>query len=69
MDSIVASLIICLLLVNLIAVIFLIKRKQPDQIDNSQIFKDEVSSLKNSSLASRNGRGKEKKRRNETAMN
>ena len=48
MDSIVASLIICLLLVNLIAVIFLIKRKQPDQIDNSQIFKDEVSSLKNS---------------------
>ena len=27
---------------------FLIKRKQPDQIDNNQIFKDEVSSLKNS---------------------
>ena len=42
MDSIVAILIICLLLINLIAVIFLIKRKQPDQIDNSQIFKDEV---------------------------
>ena len=38
MDSIVAILIICLLLINLIAVIFLIKRKQPDQIDNSQIF-------------------------------
>jgi DNA recombination protein RmuC len=37
-----------LLLANLIAVIFLIKRKQHDQIDNSQIFKDEVSSLKNS---------------------
>jgi len=48
MDSIIAILIICLLLINLIAVIFLIKRKQPDQIDNSQIFKDEVSSLKNS---------------------
>ena len=48
MDSIAALLIICLLLANLIAVIFLIKRKQPDQIDNSQIFKDEVSSLKNS---------------------
>ena len=43
MDSIVALLIICLLTANLIAVIFLIKRKQPDQIDNSQIFKDEVS--------------------------
>ena len=48
MDSIVAILIICLLLINLIAVIFLIKRKHPDQIDNSQIFKDEVNSLKNS---------------------
>ena len=48
MDSIVALLIICLLVANLIAVIFLIKRKQPDQIDNNQIFKDEVSSLKNS---------------------
>ena len=48
MDSIVALLIICLLVANLIAVIFLIKRKQPDQIDNSQILKDEVSSLKNS---------------------
>ena len=48
MDSIVALLIICLLIATLIAVIFLIKRKQPDQIDNSQVFKDEVSSLKNS---------------------
>jgi len=48
MDSIVALLVICLLVANLIAVIFLIKRKQPDQIDNNQIFKDEVSSLKNS---------------------
>jgi len=48
MDSIVALLAICLLVANFIAVIFLIKRKQPDQIDNNQIFKDEVSSLKNS---------------------
>jgi len=48
MDSILGLLIICLLVANLIAVIFLLKRKQPDQIDNSQIFKDEVSSLKNS---------------------
>jgi DNA recombination protein RmuC len=48
MDSIVALLIVCLLLANLIAVIFLIRRKSTNQIDNSQIFKDEVSSLKNS---------------------
>ena len=48
MDSIVALLIVCLLLANLFAVIFLIKRKGPDQIDNSQILKDEVNSLKNS---------------------
>ena len=48
MDSIVALLIMSLLLANLIAVIFLIKRKQPDQIDNSQAFKDEVNSLRNS---------------------
>ena len=51
MDSIIALLIICLLVANLIAVIFLIKRKQPDQIDNNQIFKDEVSSLKNSLIS------------------
>ena len=38
MDSIVTLLIICLLVANLIAVIFLIKRKQPDQIDNNQIY-------------------------------
>jgi len=37
-----------LLIANLVAVILLFKRKQPDQVDNSQIFKDEVSSLKNS---------------------
>ena len=44
----IAPLIICLLLANLIAVVLLFKRKQPELTDNSQIFKDEVSSLKNS---------------------
>ena len=48
MDSILTLLIIVLLIGNFIAVILLLKRKQPDQIDNSQILKDEVSSLKNS---------------------
>ena len=48
MDSILTFIVIGLLIANLIAVILLFKRKQPDQVDNSQIFKDEVSSLKNS---------------------
>ncbi|MFL2852411.1 MAG: DNA recombination protein RmuC [Candidatus Pelagibacter sp.] len=48
MDSILILLVIGLLIANLVAVILLLKRKQPDQVDNSQIFKDEVSSLKNS---------------------
>tara|TARA_B100001248_G_scaffold103096_1_gene76814 strand:+ start:645 stop:1673 length:1029 start_codon:yes stop_codon:yes gene_type:complete len=48
MDSILTIIVIGLLIVNLIAVILLFKRKQPDQVDNSHIFKDEVSSLKNS---------------------
>ena len=48
MDSILILIVISLLIANLIAVILLFKRKQPDQVDNSQIFKDEVSSLKNS---------------------
>jgi DNA recombination protein RmuC len=48
MDSIISFSIICLLAVNLIAVIFLIKRKQTDHVDNSQILRDEVNSLKNS---------------------
>jgi DNA recombination protein RmuC len=48
MDSMLLMLAIGLLVVNLVAVIFLFRKKQPDQIDNSQIFKDEVSSLKNS---------------------
>ena len=48
MDSTLLMLVIGLLVANLVAVIFLFWKKQPDQIDNSQIFKDEVSSLKNS---------------------
>ena len=44
MDSILTLLIIGLLIGNFIAVILLLKRKQPDQVDNSQILKDEVSS-------------------------
>jgi len=48
MDSIHILLVIGLLIANLVVVILLLKRKQPDQVDNSQIFKDEVSSLKNS---------------------
>ena len=48
MDSIHILLIIGLLIANLVAVILLLKRKQPDQVDNRQIFKDEVNSLKNS---------------------
>jgi len=48
MDSILIAIVICLLVGNLIAVILLFKRKQPEQIDSSQIFKDEVNSLKNS---------------------
>ena len=48
MYSILTLLIIVLLIGNFIVVILLLKRKQPDQIDNSQILKDEVSSLKNS---------------------
>ena len=48
MDSMLIFIVIGLLIANLVAVILLFKRKQPDQVDNSQIFKDEVSSLKNS---------------------
>ena len=36
------------MIANLVAVILLFKRKQPEQIDSSQVFKDEVNSLKNS---------------------
>ena len=45
MDSILIALVICLLIANLVAVILLFKRKQPEQIDSSQILKDEVLSL------------------------
>ena len=48
MDSILVLIVIVLLVANLVAIILLLKKKQPEQIDNSQIFKDEVSSLKNS---------------------
>ena len=47
MDSVLIIVVISLLIVNLIAIILLFKRKQPEQIDNGQIFKDEVNSLKN----------------------
>jgi DNA recombination protein RmuC len=48
MDSILIIIAIGLLIANLVAVILLFKRKQPEQIDSSQVFKDEVNSLKNS---------------------
>ena len=48
MDSILIVLVICLLIANLVAVILLFKRKQPEQIDSSLLFKDEVNSLKHS---------------------
>tara|TARA_B100001027_G_scaffold216546_1_gene193272 strand:+ start:238 stop:1287 length:1050 start_codon:yes stop_codon:yes gene_type:complete len=48
MDSLLMILIVVLLVTNLFAIIFLIKRKQPELPNNEQIFKDEVSSLKNS---------------------
>ena len=48
MDSIVSLVILLLLGANLIGLIVLLKRKQPEQTNNEQIFKDEVNSLKNS---------------------
>ena len=48
MDSIIIFIIIALLVANLIAVIFLLKKKQPEPINNEQILKDEVNSLRNS---------------------
>ena len=47
MDSLVTILIIILLLANFLAILFLIKRKYPNLVNNEQIFKDELSSLKN----------------------
>jgi len=48
MDSILIFIVIALLIINLGAVIFVLKRKQPEPINNEQILKDEVSSLRNS---------------------
>ena len=48
MDSIVSLIILLLLGVNLFVLIILLKRKQPEEKNNEQIFKDEVNSLKNS---------------------
>ena len=46
MDSILVLIVLSLLAANLVAVILLLKKKQPEQVDNSQIVKDEVSSIK-----------------------
>ena len=48
MDSILLVIVIGLLIANLIAVILMFKRKHPELVDNSQILKDEVNSLRNS---------------------
>jgi|TARA_B110000438_G_scaffold294414_1_gene335793 DNA recombination protein RmuC len=48
MDSILIFIIIALLIINLGAVIFVLKRKQPEPANNEQILKDEVASLRNS---------------------
>ena len=47
MDSLLTILVIISLLANFLAILFLIKRKHPDPVNNEQIFKDELSSLKN----------------------
>ena len=46
MDSILTLAILILLVINLVWFNLYIKRKQPDQNNNEQIFKDEVNSLK-----------------------
>jgi DNA recombination protein RmuC len=48
MDSILTLAILILLVINLFGLIYIYKRKQPDQNNNEQIFKDQVNSLKNS---------------------
>ena len=48
MDSIVSLVILLLLAANLVGLIILLKRKQPEQTNNEQVFKDEVNSLKTS---------------------
>ena len=47
MDSLLTILVIISLLANFLAILFLIKRKHPDPVNNEQLFKDELSSLKN----------------------
>jgi DNA recombination protein RmuC len=50
MDSILIFIVIVIVLViaNLVAVIFMLKRKQPEPVNNEQILKDEVNALRNS---------------------
>ena len=48
MDSMLIFIVIVLLIFNLGAVIFLVKRKQPEPVNNEQTLKDEVNSLRNS---------------------
>ncbi|MDA9624108.1 DNA recombination protein RmuC [Pelagibacteraceae bacterium] len=48
MDSTIIFIIVALLIANLIAVLFLLKKKQPEPANNEQIIKDQVNSLRNS---------------------
>jgi DNA recombination protein RmuC len=48
MDSILIFIVIVLVIANLVAVIFMLKRKQPEPVNNEQILKDEVNALRNS---------------------
>ena len=48
MDSILIFIVIVLVIANLGAVIFMLKRKQPEPVNNEQILKDEVNALRNS---------------------
>jgi len=48
MDSIIIFIIVALLIANLTAVLFLLKKKQPEPANNEQIIKDQVNSLRNS---------------------
>ena len=48
MESILIVIIFLFLIANLFLVFLLVKRKQPETINNEQVFKDEVNSLRNS---------------------
>jgi len=48
MDSVLILIAIVLMIANIIVVIVLLKRKQPEMVNNEQVLKDEVSSLRNS---------------------